>query len=80
MVIRRIIEAWHRMVWPPRNGEPVIVTRPDLAGLRGHIFNPFPLPDGRWVVHMDDPYDTDRWPAYTSGFQKLSRWEFVRLR
>lgn len=76
--VRRITEALRRMVSSPRNGEPVVIIRPDLAGLRGHIFNPFPTPDGKWTVNVADPYDTERWPAYTTGFYELSRWEFVR--
>ena len=76
---KRLIEAWHRMVWSPRNWEPVVIIRPDLAGLRGHIFNPFPDSDGKWTVLIADPYDTERWPAYTSGFQRLHRWEFVHV-
>lgn len=69
--------AWGRSIRPARNRAPIIITRPDLAGLRGHIFNPFPLPEGRWLVQVADQYDLKRWPDYTTGFQELWRWEFV---
>jgi hypothetical protein len=69
--------AWQRAIKPARIGAPLIATRPDIAGVRGHIFNPLPDPDGKWSVLLADEYDTERWPGYRSGFVDLYRWEFV---
>ena len=70
-------EAWKLTVRPVRGGKRVVMVHPDYAGLRGHIFNPFPSPDGRWLVQIDDPYDLERWPAYDSGWVDAFRWDFV---
>lgn len=73
-----LIGAWHRSIRPARNGAHVIVVQPGWAGCYGRVFNPSPLPDGRWVIHLAVDAGS-RYSPDGDAFAKLYRWEFVTI-